>query len=398
MKRTLFAAALTLAVAAIASGGCGSDNAIVGGDCASGYTNVGNECVLADASIATEGGADVLNADAKDVSNDTSDAAKNDGEAGPPGDGGDGGVGDGGDGGNGEGGVCVPPFNSPDYCGDCNTQCTGNTPICSPVDGGYACVPFCTPPLVNCGRQCVDTQTDGFNCGSCFHVCPTFICKAGQCSSGLNGDLVVIGHDYATTIPNSGSQQMVLTNSVFLRSRNPLRLLSYERYAANAAVNRVIGILQGHGGVQITHTNVDGDIPSMLSTANFDALLVFDQTQAPAGALGTLGASWATRLQSFTAAGGLVVVLNGGAGNTAEMPQFITGTGLLNVTAQTTLAQGTVVQKNAPGDAVATNVSTQYGVTRNSTRMATDPAAPPTLDYVFIEPASTQPTVIHKTF
>jgi len=423
-----FAACVAIVIACVA--GCGEDNYVVGGKCATGYTQCGVACVdlqsdptncgscgnVCPSSTACSAGvcggardATVDGHDGSDGGDDSSDGSPFDGivEEGGHRDGGDGSTeaGDGGDGG--DGAVCTPPFNTPQHCGDCNTVCAPPNDQCKPSDGGFACAPFCNPPLSNCHGVCVDLRSDPFNCGVCDHVCPTFLCQSSQCVTGFSGELVLIGHDFATNLPNPGSQVTVLTNSVFVRPSNPLRVLAYERYALAAAVTRVTSILQTFATqnartLTLTHTSTDSDIPTKLDVSNFDVLLVYDQATAPAGALGSLGTSWATTLATFTAAGGLVVVLDGGGGATldggvSEMPQLVTNGGLLNVTSQTTLPSGTRVKNIAPGDSVGRNVGTQYGTTNDSVFLVTDPPSS-TLTYVIYDQADMQPVVVHKTF
>ena len=70
----------------------------------------------------------------------------------------------------------------PDYCGDCDTQCSGDTPFC--VNG--ACSENCPGGLTDCGGTCVDTQTNVNHCGGCDNACDLantdeIDCVAGAC-------------------------------------------------------------------------------------------------------------------------------------------------------------------------------------------------------------------------
>ncbi len=58
-------------------------------------------------------------------------------------------------------------LNNNDYCGDCNTACSGATPYC--VAG--ACTDQCPGNLTNCSGVCVDLQTDVDHCGGCDQAC-----------------------------------------------------------------------------------------------------------------------------------------------------------------------------------------------------------------------------------
>jgi hypothetical protein len=439
MGRAFIAFALVLSMAVAVFAGCGEDNYVVGGKCATGFTQCGVACIdvqsdplncgscgnvcpsgLAcgagicggptDATMdgvgdarPTDGG-DGGNGEAGDGGDDGGDGSSFDGpnEDGRMGDGGDGGGGDGGD-----GGVCTPPFDTVQHCGDCFTQCVAPNDTCKPSDGGFACAPFCVAPLVNCGGICIDVTADPFNCGACNHICPTFLCANSTCVNGFNGEFVLIGHDFATTVPNPGSQVKVLTNSVFIRPSSPLRVLAYQRYALGPAVTRVTGIITAYAAqisrtLTLTTTVVDGDIPARLNVSDFDVLLVYDQATAPTGALGALGTSWANTLTTYVGAGGLVIVLDGSGSDAidagaSEMPQLITNAALLNVTSQVPLPQGTRVRNIAPGDSVGSNVGAQYGTTLDSARFAADPPSA-TITYVIFDQPDGQPVVIHRTF
>ncbi len=72
--------------------------------------------------------------------------------------------------------ICVSKTDK-NHCGDCNTQCPGNT-ICvedTSSTSGYSCK--CPEGTQNCGNEdapvCVDTDTDIRHCGGCNEVCPT---------------------------------------------------------------------------------------------------------------------------------------------------------------------------------------------------------------------------------
>jgi hypothetical protein len=304
------------------------------------------------------------------------------------------------DGADADGPVCMPPFNTAQQCGDCFTQCVAPNDTCKPVDGGFACGPLCVPPLINCGGTCLDPRMDPLNCGSCNHICSTFLCANSMCVNGTNGEVVVIGHDYSTLIPPGGAQQKVLTNSVFIRAASPLRVLAYEGNAAMASVTRVTGILQTFAAqsshpINITATTMGTDIPAMLDPMTFDVLFVFDPVSAAAGTLGPLGTTWNAKVTAFLAGGGLIVALDGGTN--AETPQLITNAGMLSVTAQTTLPSGTRINNTAPGDSVGANVGAFYGVTNNSASFTTEPAAGNVV-YVFTNLMTSAPAVIHKSF
>jgi hypothetical protein len=392
--------ALEAAVVAWAMAGCSDGDALVGGDCSPGYVACGGGCCAAttDASLDASGegsadasgdaGGDSTRSEAAtDVTTDaTTDAA----DTGLP----DavfldrGGLGDGSetDGTAGDGGSTGSDGSSPD------------APVDAPETG-----PLCTPPLVDCSGVCVDTTSDPFNCGSCGNVCPSQICVMSVCQGSTAGGIVYIGHDYFNT-PQGTAQARVLSNAVFIPQSNPLHVMSYERYASAAAVGKVKAILNGVAtqlgrSLTITSTTVDTDIPSKLTLSSYQVLVVEDQSGAPPGALAALGASWASTLTTFTLAGGVVVVLDGGTG-TGQMPQFSTATTLLSVTGQTSLKTGTPLDDVAPGDVVGVGVVSPYGAGKNSVSIVTEPNGGSVI-YVVDLPSDASagvPVVVHKLF
>ncbi len=133
-----------------------------------------------------------------------------------------------------------------------------------------------------CHGVCIDTTGDPSNCGACDNVCPTFLCASSQCESGFNGEVVLLGEDFVAPVPTNGSQQRVLTNTVFIRPFAPLRILAYDRYASASATSQVSSILTTHGAqtsqpVTYTETMTDSDIPTNLDVSNYDILFVYDQ-------------------------------------------------------------------------------------------------------------------------
>jgi hypothetical protein len=234
-------------------------------------------------------------------------------------------------------------------------------------------------------------------------VCPSQICLNSVCQGSTAGGIVFIGHDYLTSVPGT-AQARVLSNAVFIPQTNPLQVMSYERYATASAVARVKSILSGFAtqegrGLSITSTDVDADIPNKLVVSSFQVLIVQDQPTAAPGALAALGASWATTLTTFTQAGGIVVILDGGTG-VGEMPALSTATTLLSVTAQAPVATGTPLIDLAPGDVVGEGVVSPYGAGKNSVSITTE-ASGGSVVYVIDQPheaGAGAPVVVHKVF
>jgi len=372
-------ALVTGALFALLFVGCGSDNGLVGGSCAQGYAPCGGNCcpVSTDGSTDGSAGDGTMTVDGADSSSHDGDGSGNDAfdafgadRIGPGKDGASDGTSGDGTGGDGS---------TSDGSGDSEAGIT------------------CTLPLVDCGGMCVDLTSDPNNCGSCFNVCASVICQMSMCVGTTAGGIVYAGHDYLTT--NAGTAQAhVLTNAVRIPQNVPVHVLSYERYANANAINRVKTIVTGTGAV-ITHTATDSDIPNNLKYTSFQVLVVLDQTAAPAGAMAALGTSWASTLATFTLAGGIVIVLDGGT-PVGEMPAFSSGTGLLSVTAHAPLATGTQVLDVAPGDAVGVGVVSPYGAGKNSVTITTEPAGGNVV-YVIEDPSDSGPglpVVVHKAF
>jgi hypothetical protein len=215
---------------------------------------------------------------------------------GPEGDsGGDGGPGDGST----DAPVCTPPHDERTHCGDCNTRCTPPNDVCAPDGvGGFECVPMCAPPLVDCDGTCVDTNIDPEHCGECYNECPSGICQGGMCVGAGVGHVVLGCMNYAVTAQNA-VQTRLLGNAVYLPVPEPVRVLGYSEYAPASGRNRVRQVIDWAGAArgrsaQVTDVNQEADVTSDLNVMDYDVFLVYDQSDAPAGALATVGSAWAS--------------------------------------------------------------------------------------------------------
>jgi hypothetical protein len=263
--------------------------------------------------------------------------------------------------------------------------------------------PLCQLPLVDCAGFCVDTTMDPGNCGGCGTSCYSGICQLSHCVGGTTGAIVFIGHDYVTY---SQAQARVLSNAVLLpQSSQTVPVLSYERYANNAALSNVksiIGAAAKAAGrtLALTSTTADSDVMTGLTIDKYGVLLVADQVSASPGTLAALGASWMSELGAFTQAGGVVVILDGETG-VGEMPELVTATGLLDVSAQTPVPALTQVTVVGLTDALALGVGVRYAAGANSASFSTEPAGGDVV-YVVAAPsgdgAPGAPVVIHKVF
>ncbi|HLK35557.1 MAG TPA: hypothetical protein VKU41_02310, partial [Polyangiaceae bacterium] len=78
---------------------------------------------------------------------------------------------------------CETDLTLPASCGDCNTTCSGATPLCAASSCVSGC-PAANPTLCN-GGTCVNTTNDSHNCGTCGHACnlpnASSTCSSGAC-------------------------------------------------------------------------------------------------------------------------------------------------------------------------------------------------------------------------
>jgi len=328
---------------------CGRDNALVDGECAAGYTLVGNSCIQ------------------QSDSNPIGDAQQNDGV-------------------NGDGTV------------EGDTSSDGTS---SDVIQGDAI--SCDDGLTLCNGTCVDTTTDPFNCGGCGNVCPSLLCSNSLCVGAVPGSMVVIGHDY--DVSYSAAQARVLANALLLSASTSMRVRSYEQYSASAAVLNVKSILSAAAAgasrtITYTVATMPSDVSPGMTALNTDVLVIYDQVGAPASTLATIGSGWSSTIASFTHVGGIVIALDGRGGVNPQMPAMIQAAGILNVTADTSVAQSTPLDVVAPSDAVGLGVVSPYGAGKQSVFFAcSEPDSPP-VTYVVEDPAGdagpTQPVVVHK--
>jgi hypothetical protein len=123
-------------------------------------------------------------------------------------------------------GACVDTQSDGKNCGKCGNACPAGQ---SCVKG--ACLLPCDAGLAACGSACVDTQTDLANCGKCQNACPgaaAATCAAGACKATLRvralidgtSDLVFTGsnvhwHHIAAAAPGlwNGNNQPTYLNT-----------------------------------------------------------------------------------------------------------------------------------------------------------------------------------------
>jgi hypothetical protein len=377
---------------------CGVDNEIVGGACSSGYSPCGDTCCRDEMDAGRPNGSKDASGDAhpdgREADGKTHDRQIEDSrvEARSSTDAPEDGAAD----------ACAAPYDSVDHCGACDVACK-TTDVCSPSDAGtFQCAPFCPPELSDCGGTCVDESTDPDNCGACGKICPSGFCAAGKCQGTTPGDIVVIGYDYRLSKPRV-AEATILSNAAFLPSSDPVRILSFERYADLVAVSNVKSILAGAATALhrmppvITVSTDDTDIPNKLAIGSFDELIVYDQEAAPPNVLGPMGATWAATLATFTAAGGVIVSLDGAAGAAPQMPDFNTSARLLAIDGDIPIPKSTALDVIAPGDVVGSGVVTPFASEEDSVSFETSVPNGGDVTYVVVDrgDAGQAPVVVH---
>jgi hypothetical protein len=209
------------------------------------------------------------------------------------------------------------------------------------------------------------------------------------------GHVVVMGMDFHQV---GASAQQLLGNAVFLPAHDPVRLLDYREHSAaqqTAHVNETIATeatARGRG-VEWTTAGPAAALPSLLNAASHDVLLVHHQPYAKSGELGLAGSLWAPALGTFTAAGGVVVVLATGSG-TGEMAELLTNAGLLTTSGFESIT-GLPAYNQAPGDAIGLGVLSPFLAKPTTNVLQTFEAEGPSLLHV-ITSAGGDPVVVHK--
>ncbi len=300
------------------------------------------------------------------------------------------------------GGECLPPFDTPAACGDCDTECNGATPVCAPAGGGsFECVPVCDPPLTNCSGTCVDLDTDPRNCGICGNVCPSGVCVDGICQGATPGHVVYICMNYEEVFQVS-AQTTLLGNAVFLSRNDPVRVLAYSDHALRRVMNTTDRAIRWAGEqlnrqVEITRVTDVDTIETDLVLSSYDVFLVYDQQQASPGQLAAAGSQLAVTLEAFTVGGGVAVLLSGATG-AGEMGEFATAAGLAAIGVETPYSQLAYVRANA--DVISVNVISPFQTLASSCTFATTET--PSSDVVFVVTdtppggGTGAPIVLHK--
>lgn len=259
-------------------------------------------------------------------------------------------------------GLCADTQSDRNHCGDCSTVC-GSTKFCSRGQ----CVDICDPPLVPCGGACVDQQSDETNCGGCGNVCISGICGMGECSDAIPGSLVVIGHDYSSSL--NQAMQRVAGNAVFLAPGSPVRALVYRGNAQTSSVNGVTqaisSVMQAEGR-QVQSTDADSEQVSA-QLRNATVFVVYPQPRSSDAELNTLGQKWGLALSQFLFRGGVVVLFETTSTSNSGTYKLLSPSGLFEAEKRETIARQSVTVV-APADAVAKSLTGTYAALSNSLR------------------------------
>ena len=297
-----------------------------------------------------------------------------------------------------DGPTCMPPYDTPEHCGDCDTKCVDPTPLCG-LQGTYKCVARCDPPLVACGSICINTSSDEKNCGTCGFNCVSGICQAGGCVGKGYGHQVVIGTDYSDpALLDSSAQVTMLGNAVFQSVAAAVRVLAYDEFAEPATVTRIeswLSTMAASRGKTVTIAKAPTwtSIPQQLTVQQYQAFLVYDQALAPANQMATTGTLWNAAMNAFAKGGGIIVALDGGSAG--QMKDLLTNGGLLPVDGETNV-NGTQLNVDAPTDVVGQNLPNVFAARKNTVAFTTTQMRDNYHVFVVTDATGMLPVVVHS--
>ncbi len=222
------------------------------------------------------------------------------------------------------------------------------------IDAGTIDALTCPLPEIVCGAACIDPTDDANNCGHCGHVCASGICHASMCVGDAAGHVVAIGHDYAHFHP---AMARVLGNALALRAAHTVRVAWYRGTAsetvdsdAHVAAQQALAAM----GNAISSTSF-ATPPTTAQLASEDVVVIEAQS-GDGDAVEAIGAAWAPTAQTYLAATGVIVVLEGAGGVSYR---FADGAGLFTVGAPVD-ESGTALDVVGTTDAVAQDVTSPY--------------------------------------
>jgi len=271
-------------------------------------------------------------------------------------------------------GICVRPSTDPDHCGECAIECDFDE-LCALGECVFTCPDG--SGLTECGRMCVDTTSDPDNCGGCGIVCTSGLCAESECLDADVGHVVVLGHNYWSSRVD---QRRLLGNAVLMPvgggPGGAVRVLAYSQYAATdpgsattVGVNRAVDEIAGADGRAWVRTPLTDpfDLPGLIILN--DVLLIYEQSLATDEELAELGLAWSVTLREFLGVGGVVVVVDGGQGNSGTW-QVLEAAGLIDI-AEAIPASITIANVIRAGDAISRAMPSAYLADANSVSYVT---------------------------
>ena len=309
----------------VALAGCGIESSLVGGECAAGLQLSGNRCVLP-AEVRITPGDPPASSD-------------------PP-------AGSGAPSGADAGAAALVDGSPPDFITLDPQPIAAVGPDVEPPPPD----PVCASPLAACRGGCIPVRADGMNCGACGKICPSNICVDGECVGATPGDVVLIGHDFATARAET-TQARVLVNALSIPTTDPIRVLSYEEGAPADAVEQVKWLAEtGIYGRKVSFTRATSatSLESATLSQTYDVVLLHD---ASSGDPVIVGARWSSSLGTFTEKGGVVIALDSAS---SPMPALLTSAGLLAVAGHTKLPENSHLVVASAGDVVGAQLLSPY--------------------------------------
>jgi hypothetical protein len=254
----------------------------------------------------------------------------------------------------------------------------------------------CGAPLVACGGECIPVASDTANCGACGKYCPTNICVDGECQGSFPGDVILIGHDFASAY-GASPETKVLVNAASIPTTDPIRILSVEAGAATASLTQAKALLRSGikgRGVAIQPVTSAAYVADTNLAAHYDIVLLHE---AAGDDPQTLGASWAASLGHFTQKGGVILAIDGA---TSDMPQLLSSAALLSIADHELLAPESRLRVTAPNDVVGVQVLSPYAPSGTSVAFLGIEPPSPDVTYVVRQVMDGEqdgpPVVVHK--
>ena len=198
-------------------------------------------------------------------------------------------------------------------------------------------------PLTSCAGECVDTDTNPYNCSACGLVCPSLICEEGVCIGGAAGHVVALGLDFRG-VPQNSQVARVLGNAVFLHGGNPVRVVGLKPPTFAAAPTFIQDLIASEAAARgRAHTYAavkPADVPVVVGAGQVDVLVVLGSSLGRHDDVPVMAAALGASLDTFFEDGGVVV--------TIPTPKSL---GLVHdFLEDSSLLPGLTLAKTSPGD------------------------------------------------